>query len=303
MQIVPFIDGDWKGDHPAGTIVFKHLLKGEPQSPDNFMYILGRQDGDFFYPRHRHNFDQIRLPLRGDMNLGHGVKLREGQIGYFPEGLAYGPQEDPLGQARPGERLQLVLQFGGASGYGFVSIEQHRQAKQEMSRAGRFDGPYYVRDSGKKEWARNAIWHHLFGTKLKYAHPRYKSVMIADPACFNWLPLKSQSGVERKYMGSFTERGVSIEMIRLHPGASWSSLDPHARRLLVVLSGSGEVEGQLITYLSALRVDPGESLQVRSPETLELFLIGLPPVEKPLTESGHYDLADDLTGDAVTQSG
>jgi len=40
------------------------------------------------------------------MNIGCGFVLGEGQVGYFSEGLAYGPQEDLLGTAKPGERLQ-----------------------------------------------------------------------------------------------------------------------------------------------------------------------------------------------------
>ena len=96
MKIVPFVDKDWVNDHPLASMAFKHLLKGEPESPDNFMYILGRQDGDFLMPRHRHNFDQIRLPLRGDMNIGKGLVLKQGEFGYFAEGLAYGPQNDVL---------------------------------------------------------------------------------------------------------------------------------------------------------------------------------------------------------------
>jgi hypothetical protein len=295
MEIVSFVDDDWKSDHPTGIIAFKHLLKGESGAPDNFMYILGRQDGDFLYPPHRHNFDQIRLPLRGDMNLGHGLTLRERHIGYFPEGLAYGPQEDRLGDALPGERLQLVLQFGGAAGYGFVSIEEHRQAKQEMAKVGTFTGPYYQRAEGKKEWARNAIWQHIFGVKLKYARPRYKHVVIADPACFNWLRVKGADGVEHKYMGSFSERGVWIEMIRLRPNASWSSTDTRARRLLVVLSGEGEVEGRSVGYLSALHVKADEPLHLHCRKDMQLFLIGLPPLETPAVESDQYDLAEETT--------
>ena len=111
MKVVPFVDRDWINDHPLGSILFKHLVQGEAESPDNFMYILGRQDGDFLMPRHRHNFDQIRLPIRGDMNIGRGMVLREGEVGYFAEGLAYGPQDDPLGNAKPGE-LQWLLTNG-----------------------------------------------------------------------------------------------------------------------------------------------------------------------------------------------
>jgi len=292
MKIVPFDDTKWMNDHPTGSIFFQHMLKGDPNSPDNFMYILGRQDGDFSMPRHRHNFDQIRLPIRGDMNLGRGVVLREGEVGYFAEGLAYGPQEDPLGNAKPGERLQLVLQFGGASNYGFMSIEQRRKARDELAEIGKFVGPNYHRPDGKVEWGLNTIWEHVFGTRLKYPRSRYKDVVIADPAYFNWLRVAGAKGVERKPMGAFSERGAWIEMIKVQAGASWVSSDPHARRLLVVLSGDGEVDGQTVGYLSALQVDPGESLRLAATSQMEIFLIGLPPIEPPVAESDKYDLEE-----------
>ncbi|MDB5947382.1 MAG: hypothetical protein JWQ33_2408 [Ramlibacter sp.] len=289
MKIVPFVDGDWINDHPLGSILFKHLLKGDAESPDNFMYILGRQDGDFLMPRHRHNFDQIRLPLRGDMNIGRGITLREGEVGYFAEGLAYGPQDDPLGSAKPGERLQLVLQFGGASAYGFMSIEQRRQARDELAKLGHFDGPYYVRADGKKEWGLNTIWEHVFGSKLKYPRSRYKDVVIADPASFNWLPVHGAHGVARKFMGAFSERGVSIEMTRIAPAASWSSAHQAGRRLIVVLSGSGIAAGQPASYLTAIQAEAGERLDINASDEMVLFVIGLPTVEVPEVESAAYE--------------
>src|SRR5229473_4039964 len=116
MKVVPFDDTAWHMDHPKGTVAFNYLLLGEePDSPNNYQYILGRQEADFYMPRHRHTFEQIRMPLVGDMNLGEQGILRQGEIGYFPEGLTYGPQDDPLGDPK---QLQLVLQFGGASGLG-----------------------------------------------------------------------------------------------------------------------------------------------------------------------------------------
>jgi len=63
MKIVPFDERNWMMDHPTGQIAFHHMLRGTDGTPENFMYILGRQDRDFFMPRHRHNFDQIRLPF------------------------------------------------------------------------------------------------------------------------------------------------------------------------------------------------------------------------------------------------
>jgi hypothetical protein len=296
MRIVPYDADNWKKDHPTGAIAFQHLLKGDPQSPDNFMYILGRQDSDFAMPPHRHNFDQIRLPLRGAMNHGRGIVVGEGEVGYFPEGLAYGPQEDPLDGAQPGERLQLVLQFGGASHYGFMSIEQRREAWAELGKTGSFDGPFYVRPDGKREWGLNTVWQHVFGVKLKYPRSRYKSPIIANPKCFNWLRLAGAPGVEHKYMGAFSERGVWIEMIRLRPNAAWSSLDPRARRLFVVLSGNGQAAGQPVGYLTALQVEPGETFDLRAADDeLTLFLIGLPPIETPAIESDEFDLQETPT--------
>src|SRR5258706_1815115 len=292
MKIVPFVDRDWINDHPLGSIWFKHLLKGEAESPDNFMYILGRQDGDFLMPRHRHNFDQIRLPIRGDMNIGRGITLREGEVGYFAEGLAYGPQDDPLGNAKPGERVQLVLQFGGASSYGFMSIEQRRKARDELAKVGRFEGPYYYRGDGKKEWVLNAIWEHVFGAKVKYPRPRYKDVVIADPACFHWLPVRGVRGVHRKFLGAFSERAVSIEMFRIARDATWSSTDTVARRLIVVLSGSGTAAGEPLSYLAAIQADAGEKLEISATADLQLFVVGLPRVEIPEMESDQYEFEE-----------
>lgn len=289
MKIVPFDDTNWKKDHPTGNIAFQHMLKGEPDSPENFMYILGRQDADFAMPRHRHNFEQIRLPISGDMNIGQGIVLRQGHVGYFPEGLAYGPQEDPLGSAKPGERLQLVLQFGGSSTYGFMSIEQRRQAWSELGQSGTFEGPYYRRPDGKKEWGLNSVWQHVFGAKLKYPHPRYRNPIIANPERFNWLRVTGASGVDHKFLGAFSERGVWIEMIRLAQGAHWRSTDARARRLFVNLKGQGSAGDQAVGYLTALQVEPGETLDLSAASAMELFLIGLPPVEFPTQESDQYD--------------
>jgi len=292
VKIVPFDDTAWVKDHPTGAVSFQHLLKGEPNSPDNFMYILGRQDTDFWMPRHRHNFEQIRLPVRGDMNIGRGMVLREGEVGYFPEGMGYGPQDDPLGNAAPGERVQLVLQFGGASGCGFMSIEQRRQARKELAETGRFDGNYYHRPDGKVQWGLNAIWEHVYGERLKYSRPRYQNVIIADSKRFNWLPVAGADHVDHRYLGSFSERGVWIEMIRLRPEASWSSTESRGRRLMVVLSGRGALGQKPIERWTALQVECEETLHLSAVTETELFVVGLPPVVVPSDEPRQFDYVE-----------
>jgi hypothetical protein len=221
-------------------------------------------------PRHRHTFDQIRLPLIGDMNLGEPGILHEGEIGYFPEGQTYGPQDDKLGDPN---QLQLVLQFGGASGLGMGTgrAPRGREIQERLNR-------------GEKVEAQ----------QQKFPRPRYKNVIIADPANFNWLPVKQASGVEHKYIGSFSERGVWIEMIKLDAGTNWTSTDPTSRRIFVVLSGAGAVEGQEIGRLAAVQVDAGEELRVSAAEELVLYLCGLPPVELPAIQQDNFDVVDVL---------
>ena len=289
MKVVGHTEDDWRKDHPTGVIAFHHVLKGDPDSRDNFMLILGRQDGDFHMPRHRHNFDQIRLTISGAMDIGDGFVIGDGEVGYFGEGTPYGPQNDPMGNAKSGDRLQLVLQFGGAAGYGFMSIEQRRQAMSELKEIGTWVGPNYRHPNGRMEWGLNTIWRHVFGEKLKYARPRYKDPVILDPKNFNWLPLHGQTGVDHKYLGAFSERGAWIEFVRMRAGAQWTSTDARARRLFFVQSGTGTAAGAPVARFSAIQADPGEILQLVATEELSLFLIGLPPIETPLVESPEYD--------------
>jgi hypothetical protein len=270
MKVAPYDESAFHQDHPRGTVSFNYLLMGgEPESLENYRYILGRQEADFHMPRHRHTFEQIRLPLVGDMNLGQQGILHEGEIGYFPEGQTYGPQDDPLGDARPGERLQLVLQFGGASGLG-------------MS-AGRGRGPASRRPDGERRRDRKAI---------KFPRPRYRNVIITDPAQFNWLPLPGAPGVERRYLGSFTERAFWIEMIRIEAGAEWISTSEGARRLIVTLSGTATVDGTEIARLAAIQADAGEKLDVSATQEMVLYIVGLPAVQLPSAPSGQFDVID-----------
>jgi hypothetical protein len=274
MKLALFDETAFHQDHPKGTVSFNYLLMGdEPDSPENYRYILGRQEADFHMPRHRHTFEQIRLPLVGDMNLGEQGILHEGEIGYFPEGQTYGPQDDPLGDAKPGERLQLVLQFGGASGLG-------------MS-AGRGRGPTSRRppDEQGREPGRER-------RAIKFPRPRYNNVVILNPAHFNWLPVPGVAGVERKSFGSFTERAFWIEMIKIDAGAAWPSTSEGARRLIVVLSGTATIGGLALGRLTAIQADAGEKLHFGATEETVLYIVGLPPVQLPAVQSAQFDMTE-----------
>ncbi|MFD4558442.1 hypothetical protein ACFWP5_29690 [Streptomyces sp. NPDC058469] len=253
MKIAPFDENAYKMDHPRGTVSFNYLLMGDRAKPlENYRYILGRQEADFLMPRHCHTFEQIRLPLVGDMNLGEQGILREGEVGYFPEGQTYGPQDDKLTDPR---QLQLVLQFPGASALGMA--------------AGRGRGP----DNKAAQAERRPL------REQKFPKPRYNGVVVSNPEHFNWLAVAGWPGVKRRHIGTYTERQFWIEFLKIEAGAEWISESENAKRLTVVLSGTGTVEGTGIGELGAVEADPGEKARYTATDELVLFTVGLPPIQ------------------------
>jgi hypothetical protein len=256
MRIAPFDENAFKMDHPRGGVSFNYLLMGDREKPlENYRYILGRQEADFYMPRHCHTFEQIRLPLVGDMNLGEQGILHQGEVGYFPEGQTYGPQDDKLTDPK---QLQLCLQFAGASALG-MGLARGRGPDNKEAQAERHQ---------KRE--------------QKFPKPRYNGVVISNPEHFNWLPVPDWPGVKRKHIGTYTERQFWVEFLKIEAGAEWISESETAKRLTVVLSGSGTVEGTEIGKLAAIEADPGEKARYTATDDLVLFTIGLPPVQLPV---------------------
>ena len=99
-------------EHRGGMFHFRNLMEGEPGTIDNFQLSMGRASGDFYSPRHHHNFEQIRFQLEGEADFARDGKMTQGMVGYFPEGAFYGPQTQAPGSAP----ITIVLQMGGASG-------------------------------------------------------------------------------------------------------------------------------------------------------------------------------------------
>jgi len=278
MKVVSIDAINWRYDHPTGSLAFKYLLTGDDTAPDNFVLMLARQDKRFTTERHRHNFDQFRYPVRGDMNVGQGIKLRAGELGYFTEGAPYGPQDDPMEDEASGERLHLTLQFGGSTGYGYLSPDRLRACRDELRRDGEFVDIFYRRHDGKTMGGLDAVWQHAFGAKLEYPRPRYPAPIIMDPKSFRWTDNAGEPGVAHKYLGSFTERGTWVEIVRLQPEAQWNVHHSRARLLAVVLSGTGRCNDQALSRFSAIEINPGEHADIVGADDLELLIFGLPSI-------------------------
>jgi hypothetical protein len=268
---------EWKGGqekHRGGGLSLKLLLQGEEDTPDNFRLTLGRESGGHENPRHHHNFDQIRMSLKGSLSIAKGKNLEEGQIGYFPEGTWYGPQK-PSGETR----TTLVLQFGGSSGAGFISTRQIQQGFEELSRFGAFKGGVFYRTSGegrKNQDGFEAIWEHIRGRKLEYPPQRYDEPVMMTPSSFAWVADDDRPGIAHKLLGTFTERGTRIELIKLEPRASVALGDTRARLLVFALSGGGRCGSEAWFEHSSFQIEAGETASIAATETSELLIITLP---------------------------
>jgi hypothetical protein len=244
----------------------KRLFEGEEGSPDNYILVMSKEPKSFFSPRHRHAWDQIRFCLEGRIPIAKGLFVEGGEIAYFPESAHYGPQEGG------DDRIVVLLQFGGASGQGFIGPDRVKQARLELEKEGRFEGGVYSRDvtEGRRNWdAYEAIWLHVMRGELSYAPPAYKTPIIMRPASLPWLPT-AEAGVSVRQMGIFPHRGLAITAWRIEPGARHRVTHVRRLRLLFVVDGKGTGDGAELRRWSAARIQPGEEAELTATSRLEV---------------------------------
>ena len=253
-----------------GVIRAVRILEGEP-GPDNFALKLVNIQGDFFSPRHRHNFDQVRLQLEGSFDYDRDGCFTPGAIGYFPEGTRYGPQTSS------GNTRNLLLQFGGASGSGYTAESEEEHAAAALREKGKFEkGVYtYFNSDGTKvnQDAYEAVWEHIHGRALVYPKERYERPVFMNSNAFEWVPLKDQPGVASKMMGVFSERETKLAFYKVEPGAK---LALEENSFYFVLSGTGEVNGQAVGKHTTVHLKRMESETLAAQVDLECLQIRLP---------------------------
>jgi hypothetical protein len=254
--------------HREGRILFKRLFDGPENSPDNYELALVRVEGGYHTPRHRHNYEQVRFCLEGSIDYGQGRSVGAGQVGYFPEGTHYGPQDIV-------DQTALVLQCGGASGQGFMSFRQLRDGHVALAAKGRFERGVYVAPAGtegrRKQDGYEAIWEHVNGRPLAYPPARYSEPVVMEPGSFEWRAIGP--GVSARSLGRFSERGLALCFWRLAPGAALALPPEHAVRLLYVTAGAIGQGGAG----TALEFASGEAAALASEAGADLFAITLPP--------------------------
>lgn len=253
----------------------KRLFEGDEDSADNYMLVMSQEPNSYFSPRHRHPWDQIRFCLEGKIPIAKGLTIEGGEIGYFPESAHYGPQDG--GE----DRIVLLLQFGGASGQGFIGPDTLTQARLEMEQAGRFErGAYVVETSAGRtnRDAYEAVWEHVKGTRPDYVEPAYKAPIVMRPEALAWKPT-SDPGIARKAVGSFPHRGLTIDCLQMAAGTAITLEPADALRFVFVIDGSGELEGQELRRWSVVRLGPGEAASLGAREALQFLQLTVAQVE------------------------
>ena len=258
---------------PTKGMAHKRLFEGDENSPDNYMLVMSREPKTYFSPRHRHPWDQIRFCLEGKIPIAKGLYVEGGEIGYFPEAAHYGPQEG--GE----DRIVLLLQFGGASGQGFIGPDRLEVARRELAETGSFErGVYATEVDGRRSNrdAYEAVWEHVKGAPPTYVEPAYKAPIIMRPKALRWKAT-DRAGVERKEIGIFPHRGLIVSGARLAAGATLKFAPSASWHFLIVLCGRGELDGDGLRTLSVVRLLPGATGELRPHEQMELVELAVAP--------------------------
>jgi len=260
-----------------------------PGTPGNFILEMVSTTDDFFSPRHRPNFDQFRYQLEGEFDFDRNGKMTPGVIGYFPEGTPYGPQSSSVSS------LTLVLQCGGASGNGYMTLEQLEAGTAELKKHGTFEKGVFRRNEGE-EGKRNvdgyqAVWEHVNRRPMKYPAQRYHDPIMMNPDHFDWVPMEGVPGVCEKLMGVFTERSCEARFLRLAPSAR---IPASGRKLYFVLTGDGRIgarahadRGQTYRRYTTVSCERGEEAIFEADAPTEILVLGLPRLES----AAHYAVA------------
>jgi hypothetical protein len=274
-----------------GRIVAKTfpLDTGIPGCAMDFTWIVHSKG--YGTPRHKHTFDQFRYTLSGVRQQDDGDILA-GQCGYFPEGVAYGPQ------LQDEEEVGLILQFEGPSGIPYLTHDALDAARQRLiAEGGTFAKGIYTKvlPDGRKinKDSHAACFEAITGTKMEFPEPRFSAPLIMKPERCRWVPDRKLPKVDHKHLGTFGERRSGVRLTRLAAGAVMPAQRLEDAELRYLVEGSIEYAGktwqgggtaELGTYMF---IPPDTDVgEIRSTGGGTFFIISLPMLAELRNERG-----------------
>jgi hypothetical protein len=266
-------------NHRQGSFRYKDLGQGTPGRPGNFYLRLVWTEGDFFSPRHVHNFDQVRVQIKGRFSFDKDGTMQPGCIGYFPEGTPYGPQTSAE------DTVQLAMQIGGPSGSGYLSEDERTAAVDALAKQGRFEGGRYFAADDKTGAGKDgfeAAWEFANGRRIKYPKRRLEKPLLVNPEAFEWLDVPGVPGVRTKRLWDFGSRALACSLHQLGAG---SSLMLTGAQSSFVLSGSGAIAQLRFAKHDVLHLAAGESARIEAREDTELLAMPHPVFPQPAARS------------------
>jgi hypothetical protein len=256
-------------------VQYRRLFKGDPAKPGNFEMVLlrsPRNDASIHFPRHRHDFDQVRLTLAGKPAWAPKREVPPGHIVYTAAGTFYGPYD------RFADEEQLHIQFEGANHARFLDYDTLAQARREMAAHGRFErGIYVTSDAAGRETksdAHQAIMEYLSGQPMSYPEARYKDSIQINPELFAWE--RWGDGVRARSLGTFTESLTSLAIIEVDDGARCEFRPSEQTRLVFVMAGSGRAGQEELEPWDGVLLAPGDTGPILGGQGLRLFVLALP---------------------------
>jgi hypothetical protein len=223
------------------------LAKGVGYTCDLVHYHRGNEV--FTAPRHRHDFDQIRLTLEGTTDYGAEQVAEPGDATFFPAGAYYGPE-------RFEEAEIFLIQWSKT----WVTREQNDAAYKALAEKGTFgDGFYVTTDENGKEVRKdgaNAVFEHIYGHPMSTPPPKYQTPIIMHPDAWAWQAAGEKA--EMKDMGHFTEEDLGVEVHRWEAGGA-INLTPERTQIVWISTGSVQIDGGTVGERTMIFSDAGET--------------------------------------------
>lgn len=209
--------------------------------------------------------------LKGETHF-EGWLLKQGDCGYFPESVPYGPQEQ-----HGGDGLVLTLQLPGPS-------EQYYPLPNEVnfaSAALRERDPLFGRGGrarnirGEEVDSFEAIWESVKGERICYAEPSCSDIVIMPRSAAHLIAVTRPFSILQR--GRFEPHDLEILTIQAS-GASELGFDPASRGELWFLN-RGDIRMGAESYgaFSAFQLLPGaRPIPIHASMDTEFFVIRLP---------------------------